>query len=294
MYDLELLRKFCMVAKLKSFTKASEKLYISQPALSKSIKILENQMGIKLFKRNNKSVQLTKEGNVLYNSIYNKLDYICNIDPIIESFKQKKKRDLAIGANATIIQNILMPGLKKLLDDYPDTNIIMENKTTPELIKMLKEKRLDIIVVNLPIDNMDEFEIIELKKVQDVFFASEKYSYLKDKEINIKQLETLPIITNLKQSVVRENFDRYCSKNNVVVTPHIEAVRNSLITNFCILGLGIGFTTYEFVEKQIKENDLFVLDVRPKVPQRAIGIVIRNEPKKTIVECLIKDLIYTI
>lgn len=291
MYDLELLRKFCIVAKYKSFTKASEKLYISQPALSKSIKRLEEQMGILLFERNNKLVELTKEGNMLYNLISDKIDYICNIDPIIQSVKQTPKYTLAIGANATITQNILIPVLKNFLVNYPNTNLIMENKTTFELIKQLREKKLDMIVVNLPIDDIDEFEITELKSVQDVFFSSEKYNYLKNVKVNVKQLQSLPIITNLKGSVVREHFEKYCSKNNVIITPHIETIRNSLITNFCTLGLGIGFTTYEFIKKEIEENNLFILDVTPKVPDRSIGIVTRNEPKIEIVKHLIEDLI---
>lgn len=290
MYDLELLRKFCIVAKCKSFTKASKELYISQPALSKSIKVLEEQMGVLLFERDKKSVQLTKDGKVLYDVVSDKIEYVCNIDSIIESFKQGPQSTLAIGANSTITHKILIPALKQFSSNYPNINLIIKNKVTSELIRLLKEKKLDLIVVNLPIKNVEEFDVIELKSVQDVFFASDKYNYLKDRKINIKQLETLPIIINARGSVVREHFEKYCSKNNVMISPHIETVRNSLITDFSELGLGIGFATYEFIKERIEKNNLFILDIIPKVPSRSIGILTRKEPKTEVVKNLINNL----
>lgn len=293
MYDLELLRKFCIVAKCKSFTKASKELYISQPALSKSIKVLEEQMGVLLFERDKKSVQLTKNGKVLYDVVNDKIEYVCNIDSIIESFKQGPKSTLSIGANSTITHNILISSLKQFSSNYPNINLVIRNKVTSELIQQLRKKELDLIVVNLPIENMDEFEVVELKCVQDVFFANDKYNYLKDRKVNIKELETLPIIINARGSVVREHFEKYCAKNNIVISPHIETVRNSLITDFSTLGLGIGFATYEFIKEKIEKNNLFIIDIIPKIPSRSIGILTRKEPKTEIVKSLIKKLYNT-
>lgn len=290
MYDLELLRKFCIVAKHCSFTKASEELFISQPALSKSIKLLEAQMNLKLFKRDKKNVALTKEGAILYHLIYPKIEYICNIDSILDTFKNKGNVELKIGCNATITRNILTPILKDFLASHTNINLSIKNKTTYELVDLLLKKELDLLIVNLPLEKTSGLEITELKQVQDVFVASEKYAYLKEQSITFEQLKTLPIIANSKGSVTRNHFDYCCKKNNVSIIPHIEAVRNSLLVDFCILGLGIGFTTYEFIKKEITENNLYVLEVEPNIPPRSIGIVTRNEPKSEMINDLISIL----
>ena len=71
-------------------------------------------------------------------------------------------------------------------------------------------------------------------------------------------------------------------KNNISITPYIETARATLLVDFCVLGLGITFTTYEFVKKEIAENNLFILDVKPYIPKRSFGFATRNEPKSQI------------
>lgn len=290
MYDLELLRKFCIVAKHASFTKASEELFISQPALSKSIKKLEEQMGLKLFERTTKSVILTKEGSMLYHLIYPNMEYICNIDNFLNSLKNKGKEKLRIGCNATITRNVLIPALKDFLASNENINLYIKNKSTYDLVNLLLNKELDMLIVNLPIQNISGLNITDLMQVQDVFIANEKYSYLKDQPITLEELKTLPIIMNSKGSVTREYFDEYCGKNNISITPHIETVRSSLLIDFCVLGLGISLTTYEFMKKEIEDNNLNILNLQPAIPKRSIGIITRNEPKTNVINEVINCL----
>lgn len=288
MVDLELLRKFCVVAKYESFTKASNELYISQPALSKSIQKLENLLNIQLFDRNSKNIKLSKSGKTIYHLISDKMDYLCNIDAVVDSFLKKNYHHrLRIGANSSITREILTPILKKYMNTYQDIKISIENKNTNELISALKNKKLDLVLINLPADNIEDLEIIKYKEVHDVFIANENFQFLKGDKISIKQLQTIPIITYASDSIVRKNFQRYCASNNVFIKPHIEVTRTSLISNFCTLGLGIGFVTYEFIKQEIKKNNLFVLDMKEDIPKREVGILTRNEPKSKPVEDLI-------
>ena len=290
MYDLELLRKFCVLAKVENYTKASNELYISQPALSKSIQKLEEQMGINLFERTGRNIKLTTKGKIIYDAINSKMDYLCNIEPLITSSLEIKK-NLRIGANSSIIREILTPVLKRDISKYDSVNIVIENNSTNNLISLLQEKKLDIIIINLPSDNIQGLDIIKLKKVQDVFIANEKFAYYRNKKVDLPQLQLLPIITYQRGSVVREHFQNYCSKNNVLITPHIEVTRSSLITSFCSLGLGIGFTTYEFIKDELEKNGLFILDVTPEIPSREIGILTRNEPRHELLNLLIESLL---
>lgn len=293
MYDLELLRKFCVVAKYCSFTKASEELYISQPALSKSIKLLESQMGIQLFERNTKKTVLTKEGSIIYNLIYPKIDYVCNIENFLDDLKRSGKFELKIGCNSTITRSILSPILKDYLNINKNINLSIMNRPTNSLIQALKNKEVDFIIINLPsqnLVNLADLNVIKLMDVQDVFIAGDKFNFLKNQTVKFKQLESYPIITNDSNSITREHFELCCSNNGVSIKPHIETVRNSLIIDFCALGLGIGFTNYNLMKKEIEDNKLFILKIEPEIPKRSIGIITRNEPNTSTIEDLISLL----
>ena len=123
--DLELYRVFYTVAKHKHMTKASEELHISQPAISQSIKKLEEQLGGTLFLRSNKGMELTEEGKMLYEYIKGALELINNAENDFTSFKDLSKGEIKIGCSTTLTKLILMDALKDFHKDYPNISIII-------------------------------------------------------------------------------------------------------------------------------------------------------------------------
>ena len=136
--DLELYRVFYVVAKNKHMTKASEELHISQPAISQSIKKLEEQLGGILFLRSNKGMQLTEEGKMFYEYVKGALTLINNAENEFTSFKNLSKGEIKIGCSTTLTKLILIDVLKKFHKEYPNININITNDLTSNLIKKLK------------------------------------------------------------------------------------------------------------------------------------------------------------
>lgn len=146
--DLELYRTFYVVAKNKHMTKASEELHISQPAISQSIKKLEEQLNGTLFLRSNKGMELTEEGKMFYEYVKGALELIDNAEKEFTSFKNLDKGEIKIGCSTTLTKLILMDTIEKFHKDYPNININITNDLTSDLINNLKLGKLDFVIFN--------------------------------------------------------------------------------------------------------------------------------------------------
>ena len=117
--DLELYKFFYAVAKNKNMTKASEELHISQPAISQSIKKLEEQLGGTLFLRSNKGMELTEEGKMFFDYVKGALELINNAENEFTAFKDLSKGEIKIGCSTTLTKLILIDALKNFHNDFP-------------------------------------------------------------------------------------------------------------------------------------------------------------------------------
>ena len=146
--DLELYRVFFVVAKHKHMTKASEELHISQPAISQSIKKLEEQLGGTLFLRSNKGMELTEEGKMFYEYVKGALELINNAENEFTSFKNLDKGEIKIGCSTTLTKLVLLDALKRFHPNYPNININITNDLTSNLINDLKLGKLDFVILD--------------------------------------------------------------------------------------------------------------------------------------------------
>lgn len=260
--DLELYRVFYIVAKNKHMTKASEELHISQPAISQSIKKLENQLGGILFLRSNRGMELTEEGKMFYEYIKGALELINNAENEFTSFKELSKGEIKIGCSTTLTKIVLMDILKSFHHDYPNININITNDLTSNLIKDLKLGKLDFVIFNesnIKEINLNLEKIKELK--QGFIFNPEFYD---DNVLNFEDLNNYPLILQKEESNSRKLLDYIALQNNVKLFPKMEVVSQELITEFVNIGLGIGFSTIDLAVKNHK--NLKELEINKKMP----------------------------
>ena len=225
--DLELYRVFYIVAKNKHMTKASNELHISQPAISQSIKKLENQLGGTLFLRSNKGMELTSEGQMFYEYVTGALELINNAEKEFTSFKDLSKGEVKIGCSTTLTKLILMDALKDFHLDYPNINISITNELTSNLINDLKLGKLDFVVFNERNrieTNLNLETIIELK--QGFIYNPEFYN---DNIKTFKDLNNVPLILQKEESNRRKLLDYIALEHNVKLLPKMEVVSQELI-----------------------------------------------------------------
>ena len=260
--DLGLYRVFYTVAKHKHMTKASEELHISQPAISQSIKKLEDQLGGTLFLRSNKGMELTEEGKMFYEYVKGALELINNAENEFTSFKDLSKGEIKIGCSTTLTKLVLINALKDFHLDYPNININITNDLTSNLINDLKLGKLDFVIFNesnIKETNLNLEKIKELK--QGFIYNPEFYD---DNVNNFEDLNEIPLILQKEESNSRKLLDYVALQNNVKLIPKMEVVSQELITEFVNIGLGIGFAIIDLAKRNFK--NLKELNINKKIP----------------------------
>lgn len=273
--DFELYRIFYIVANNKNITKASEELNISQPAISKSIKNLEEQLGGQLFVRTKRGVILTDEGKEFYNYIKQAIEYINNAENKFTDLINLESGCIKIGISTTLTKEFLLPYLEKFHSLYPKIEIQIMTNLTSDLIPKLRNGLIDIVILNLNGKNYgNDIDIIKCRKINDCFVVNNKYNELIDKEIPIKDLNNYPLILQAKGSNTREFLDNYAKNYNVVLKPNIELASYTLVVEFSKIGLGIGYATKEYIKNELESQELFELNIKEKIPSRYVGIAL--------------------
>lgn len=270
--DLELYRVFYVVAKNKHMTKASEELHISQPAISQSIKKLEEQLGGILFLRSNKGMQLTEEGKMFYEYVKGALTLINNAENEFTSFKNLSKGEIKIGCSTTLTKLILIDVLKKFHKEYPNININITNDLTSNLIKNLKIGKLDFVIFNESNVKENSLYLEKIKELKQGFIYNP--DFYKDNVTNFEDLNNLPLILQKGESNSRKLLDHIALKNNVKLIPKMEVVSQELITEFTNIGLGVGFAIIDLAKRNYK--NLKELKINKKIPDINIYLATNN------------------
>ena len=292
--NFELYRIFYVVANHSNITKASEELNISQPAISKSIKSLEEQLGGKLFIRTKKGVILTEEGKEFYKYIKHAIEYINNAENKFTDLINLECGCIKIGINTTLTKEFLLPYLEKFNTLFPKIDIQIITDLTSNLMQKLRNGLIDIVIFN--INNKEygnEIEIIKCRKITDCFVVSNKYKDLINKELSLSDLNNYPLILQAKGSNTRCFLDKLGQDNNIIFKPHIELTSYSLVSCFAKIGLGIGYVTKDYIKNELDNKELYELKIKEKIPSRYIGIAlsknhIPNFSTKKLIEIITK------
>lgn len=293
--DLNLYKIFYIVAITGNITKASEKLYISQPAVTKSIKQLEKSLGGALFIRTKKGVTLTEEGKVLVEYVRNILDEAKNAENKINSLIKLEEGKIHIGASATVSKHFLMPYLEEFHRLYPNIDIEITNELTTNLVKGLRNGYIDFLVTNLPMKEYMDLDIKVCAKLHDSFACSNKYLQDEKRVYNLEELLKHKIITQKEPSNTRAFLNQYMQNNSIEFHPDIEIVSYNLVVEFIKAGFGIGYVTKEFVKQEIKNKEIYEIKVEPKIPTRDLGIITLknnnlNYAATKFIELIMKDI----
>ena len=260
--DLELYRIFYVVAKNNHMTRASEELFISQPAISQAIKKLESQLGGTLFLRSNKGMELTEEGKMLYSYIKDAIELINNAEADFTSFKDLDKGEIKIGISTTLTKLVLMDTIKNFHKDYPNIDIKIINELTSNLIEDLKRGKLDFVIYNEGDINETGVDTKIISKLKEGFVYNP--TYYNDEIISFKDLNKYPLILQKSESNSRRKLDSYLLDNKIILKPKMEVVSQDLVLEFTNAGLGIGYTLIDLAKRNYP--DLKELSINKNLP----------------------------
>lgn len=268
--NYELYKVFYYVATSLSFSEASKKLYISQSAVSQSIKTLEKKLGQTLFIRSTKRVQLTPAGSLLLKHVEPAMNLISRGESQLLDSGTLGLGQLHIGASDTICRYFLVPYLKQFHKMFPNVPIKVTNATSIQCVELLDQRKVDLIVTNFPNTHLNHAYIQKtVCNFSDVFIANPAYFDLKDREISLAELNQYPIMMLDRKSTTSEFLHNLFLQHQLELIPEIELSSNDLLIDLARIGLGIAFIPDYCLTKE--SRDLFVLKTREKLPMRQMA-----------------------
>ncbi|MCI6885788.1 MAG: LysR family transcriptional regulator [Lachnospiraceae bacterium] len=273
--NYELYKVFYHVANTLSFSEASKQLFISQSAVSQSIKVLEKKLNQPLFIRSTKRVQLTPEGEILLKHIEPAMNLIKQGENQLLEANTLNGGQLRIGASDTICRYYLVPFLKEFHQKYPNVHIKVTNQTSIACAKLLDSGQVDFSITNYPNSGLSNTQNVRIiHEFYDVFIANEEYSALKNKKVSLKELQTYPILMLDRKSTTSEFLHSMFQKHQLDLVPEIELSSNDLLIDLARIGLGIAFVPNYCIPQD--EKNLFIVNLAEKLPARQM-VVAYNE-----------------
>ena len=273
MTNLELYRIFYVVAVNQNITKASEELNISQPAITKHIKNLEESLGVILFNRTRKGVILTPIGQKIFLEIKNALTILDNVENEIKNYKDNNCGTIRIGISTTLVR-ILMEYINSFYKKYPNVKIEINTDTTKDNIKLLKNGLLDLIICKLPNKIDKDLNYIKMGDSSYEFVANKEwYSNIKQ-PMQLSNLTKYPILLQKEPSNSYFSAKKLFKENNIEVDSKLNIGSSSLLIDFTKIGYGIGYVTKLYIEKELKNKNLFIIKTIPETPKISYGIMI--------------------
>lgn len=274
MVNLELYRVFYTVARCGSLTKAAQELYISQPAVSQSIKQFESQLGASLFNRTHRGMDLSAAGKLIFKQVEEALNLLDDAESKVSELKTTAAGRIRIGATDSIFSHFLSDKLASYNAQYPAVKLELISSTSPFTLSQLKDGRCDIAFINLPLDDDDVHFYGTVGHLNDVFVAGDKYAGLKGKEIALDSLRDYPLLMIEENTVARRAIDAYCGTLGVTLVPDTEVANWDFMKKLVAKGMGLGCIPREYCREEFENGELFEVNVRPSLPARGIGIVI--------------------
>lgn len=273
MVNLELYRIFYVVAETGNITKASEKLCITQPAVTKHIKNLESQLNTPLFIRTKKGVILNECGEKIFLKVKQALTLLEDTNNIVKDYNCLNIGTIKIGISTTLMKKYLLKYLEIFHNKYPNIIVDIYTDPTKDLITKLKNGMIDLVIGKFP-DNFDkDLNYYELDKTKYIFVANEKYFDLKNIILKSRDLEKYPILLQEYPSNSRISAEKYFESNGIVIEPKMNIASSNLLIDFINMGYGIGYVTELYVKNDLKKGNLFKVNIVPEPKTISFGII---------------------
>ena len=220
--NYELYKVFYHVASTLNFSEASKQLYISQSAVSQSIKTLERKLDQTLFIRSTKKVQLTPEGEILMRHVEPAMNLIQKGETQLLDAASTGGQ-IRIGASDTICRYFLIPYLERFHKAFPGAHIKVINQTSMKCAELLRNGLVDLTVVNFPNNHLGTTtSVMRIKKFRDVFIAGNTFQKLKGETLTFSQLLKYPILMLDKNSTTNEFLHQVFQQHQLDLVPEIE------------------------------------------------------------------------
>lgn len=268
---------FYTVGQTGNISKAAKELYISQPAISRAIQKLEENLGTVLFKRNSRGVTLTPEGTALFEKVQDAFSLLNEGEKMILHSKSKSIPKLRLGTSSTLCQYVLLSYLRSYISDHPQTRINISCQSTYQTLHLLDEEKIDLGLVGRP-QKLQGYYFRPLLKITDTFVATEQYLKNQQELFPDESLfQTATFMMLDEENITRQSVNAQLKEHQLELSNILEVTSMDLLIRFAEIGLGIACVIRQFVEKELETGSLVEVPVSFTFPEREIGFICRQK-----------------
>lgn len=273
--NLNLYRVFYEVTKYNSISAAAKSMYLSQPAISKSIKNLETELGITLFDRALNGIVLTENGKELFTYVEEAFNSIRLAEKKMLENKNLEKGTLAIGIRSHIASFYLVDKVIEYHNKYPKIEITIINRPSNELLKLLNNNKIDFIIdISSYKDELDSYDVKDLSDLEHCFVTLNNENILPDKtEYTLSDLKNVPLILPVNHSSHRKILNQFAKDNNIRFQNVLSVETSELIYDFVKRGEGVGYILKDMVIKDVESGLLKIIDIKEDLPKASLKLI---------------------
>ena len=273
---LELYRVFKEVAEAGNITAAAQTLFISQSAVSQSIKQLEAELQTRLFARNSRGVTLTADGRMLYEYVRSAMGLLETGEEKLSQSRDLQMGHLTIGASDTVTSQFLLPYLDRFHRQYPAIHIQIISGRSHKVLGLLQSGKVDIAFASTPQEGAS-LETFPCLATHSIFVAGAEYPCDFDHVYSLEEIAQFPLILLERKASSRLFLEKYFLQNGLHLHPEIELGARSLLVDLAAIGFGVAGVTEEFVRKELDSGRLKKLKTSFEIPARSVDMCLLSD-----------------
>lgn len=273
--ELRQLEYFMSVCKELHFTKAAEKLNISQPSLSQQIKNLESIVGTPLFDRMGRRIALTEAGKILLKhsqTVFHELD---QAQAAIRDLNGLRRGNLQVGSLLTCVTYLFPPVIVKFKRLYPDIKLSVLGMRAEKIKQSLLENNLDLGITFLPVHNRD-LETLPLFSEELSLAVPVGHPLAHHRAVDLQTVGEISTVLLPESYFLRELIDAYCLQVGFRLQPTLEMTTLESLLLMVEKGIGATILPKSYLDF-INNNNIATISITNPTPQREIGFVYRKD-----------------
>lgn len=293
--DFDNYRTFYYVGKYKSATLAAKELFTSQPAVTRTIKKLESELGCRLFVRSKKGMEFTLEGETLFEYVSASINQLEKGEAEVRKNTNESEGRVVIGATVTALDEFLFQFLDIFHKNHPNVKFKIYTQSTDSTIEKLRSGQIDVALVTSPFSTFDDVEYTKIKEFENVLIAGTQYEYLNKKDpISFGELKHFPFVAMSSHTQLRQYTDALFHQHNMAISPQIEVDSADVLVPFVQNGLGLSIVPLSLASRSIEKGKVIKINTKEKIPNRSVYMVSsRVFPKSGATKLFKKEVVTT-
>ena len=271
--NFEYYRIFYYVAKYRNFTKAARVLGNSQPNITRAMNCLEQQVHATLFIRTNRGVQLTSEGEELYNYVSAAMAQIFAAEEALSENDGLLYGNIVIGTSETALNIFLLCKLKAFRTAYPGIRLKIYNYSSPQAIAAVKSGKIDFAVLSTPVPAEPPLHLTPLQSFREILIGGPSFSALSEKELCFSDLKKYPFICLGRETATFQFYNQLFLSQELELIPDTEAATTDQILPLVKNNLGLAFLPEPMALESLAKQEVLQIAISEKLPLRHICLV---------------------